>query len=124
MGWTTTGLRPLGHYVLVRLDEQTAHSPSGVLYIPDACREQQTTGVVIAVGPGKFDEHGVLRRCELQPGDRVFVGKWNGFELEPPDDDASARGRYWVLDMTALWNKRGRTAGSLREADIYAKVEP
>lgn len=123
MGWRTDKIRVLGHYVLVKLDEQVAHYGSGLLERPDYWREQQTLATVIAVGPGRMDEHGVWRESGLRAGDRVVCGKWNGTELNTPSDEPDARGRYWMLDTRQLYMKRGRTAESLREADVYAVVE-
>lgn len=125
MGWRTDKIRMLGHYVLVKLDAQRTHYGSGLLETPDYWREQQTTATVIAVGPGRMDEHGVWRESGLRVGDRVMLGKYNGLVMsEPPDDDddAEARERYWVLDMRQLWQKRGRTLETLRECDVYARV--
>jgi co-chaperonin GroES (HSP10) len=124
MSWTTKTLRPRNHLVLVRLDEQVTHYGSGLIETPEYWREQQVLGTVIAVGPGMVEAGGLRRKSEIEPGMRIVCGKFNGLELEPPDDEPDARGRYWLLETAQLWTPRGRTAESLREADVYAWVEP
>jgi len=44
-------------------------------------------GEVVAVGPGKTDEHGKLQPMGVKPGDKVLFGKYSGqeFKLESQD---------------------------------------
>lgn len=93
MSWTQ--MRMVGARVLVRLHEQRSHV--GAIEIPDDYRKQQETAVVLAVGP--------RAPRELHVGCTIVLGKWNGVEVDAPDDDPEGKGRYWVLD--ADHQKRG-----------------
>lgn len=70
-------VEPLSNRVVIhRLEDGT--SKGGIL-IPDALINAQTfTGEVIAVGPGKRDEQGVLWPCTLKLGDVVIFWKGAG----------------------------------------------
>ena len=70
-------LKPLQDRVLVqRVDSEKV--TAGGIVIPDAAAEKADQGVVLAVGPGKYDEHGVLHAVAAQPGDRVLYSKFAG----------------------------------------------
>lgn len=70
-------LKPLQDRVLVqRVDSEKV--TAGGIVIPDAAAEKADQGVVLAVGPGKYDEHGVLHAVAVQPGDRVLFSKFAG----------------------------------------------
>lgn len=84
-------IRPLSDHVLVELDEATDKSS---LVIPDAARNKDIgsrTGVVLAVGPGKwhevrrYSESHILnplrfKKTSLRPGDRVVIGHYSDWE--------------------------------------------
>jgi co-chaperonin GroES (HSP10) len=63
-------MRPLGDRVLVELDE----SPNEVhgIIVPEAYKEKNFEGVVLAIGPAVTD---------VKVGYRVFVGKFAGIEF-------------------------------------------
>lgn len=70
-------LKPLHDRVLVeRVDSEKV--TAGGIVIPDTAAEKADQGVVLAVGPGKRDEHGVLHAVSLQSGDRVLFSKFAG----------------------------------------------
>lgn len=109
MSWSK--IRPLGANVLVRLDEREKMY-RGVLHIPDDAQRQPQSAVVIAVGPGYIADRRVTDNrgyqkpnewrkggeripLEVQPGDRVLVGKWNGVPIESPDHDPE--GEYYMV---------------------------
>jgi chaperonin GroES len=70
-------LKPLLDRVLVeRVDSEKV--TAGGIVIPDTATEKADQGVVISVGPGKYDEHGVLHSVPVQPGDRVLFGRLAG----------------------------------------------
>jgi chaperonin GroES len=37
---------------------------------------------VVAVGPGKVDDHGKRVPLELKKGDRILIGKYSGTEVK------------------------------------------
>ena len=79
-------LKPLQDRVLVqRVDSEKV--TAGGIVIPDAAAEKADQGVVLAVGPGKYDEHGVLHAVPLQTGDRVLFGKFAGQTVKVEDKE-------------------------------------
>jgi chaperonin GroES len=93
-------LRPLSDRVIVRQSEAEEKTKSGIL-LPDTAKEKPTKGKVIAVGPGKFDEHGKRMDLGVRAGDTVYYGKYSGTDVE-------VDGQKFVI---------------LREADILGVLE-
>lgn len=89
-------IRPMSDHILVELDECSA--PTTRLLVPDVARNQEIgtrTGIVLAVGPGKWHEDRsgwkepipshislplVFRPTKLKPGDRVLIGHFSDWE--------------------------------------------
>ncbi|MCA1840918.1 MAG: co-chaperone GroES [Actinomycetota bacterium] len=74
------GLKPLGDRVLVRAEDSEEQLPSG-LVIPDTAKEKPQEGLVLAVGPGGFQE-GARVPLEVKEGDRVIFSKYGGTEVK------------------------------------------
>jgi chaperonin GroES len=70
-------IRPLHDRVIVKRLDNERKTASGIV-IPDNVAEKPDQGEVVAVGPGKRDEHGKLIPVELKVGDRVLFGKYAG----------------------------------------------
>jgi chaperonin GroES len=70
-------IRPLHDRVIVKRLDNERKTASGIV-IPDNVAEKPDQGEVVAVGPGKRDDHGKLIAVELKPGDRVLFGKYAG----------------------------------------------
>lgn len=74
-------IKPLGDRVVVRdltEDESGKKSASGII-IPSSIdtKEKSDQGVVVAVGPGKWDEDGEKRvPMEVKVGDKVLFSSW------------------------------------------------
>jgi chaperonin GroES len=63
----------------VEAEETTA----GGIVLPDAAREKQQRGKVLAVGPGKLMEKtGARGKMSVSVGDEVFYGKYAGTEVD------------------------------------------
>jgi len=76
-----TKIRPLQDRVIVkRLKEE--EKTKGGLYIPDSAKEKPVEGTVLAVGNGKVNEDGTVRRLDVKEGDRVLFGKYSGTEVK------------------------------------------
>jgi chaperonin GroES len=73
-------VKPLADRVVVRALEETEQMRGG-LYIPDTAKEKPQQGEVVAVGPGKFDEHGKRVPMDVKAGDKVLYGKYSGTEV-------------------------------------------
>jgi len=52
----------------------------GGIFIPDAAADRSTTGVVVAVGPGAMNQHGVFKRAPVNVGDEVMFSPHGGME--------------------------------------------
>ena len=74
-------IRPLYDRILVkRLEEQG--KTAGGLYIPDTAKEKPMEAVVVAVGNGKIQENGSLRKLEIKAGDKVLFTKYSGSDIK------------------------------------------
>jgi|SRR5690606_1270704 len=77
-----TSLRPFEDRVLIMPDKPRTMTEAG-LYLPESAVEKELpeTGVVVAAGPGKYI-NGILNPVTVEPGDRVYYGKYAGTEIE------------------------------------------
>ena len=74
-------IRPLHDRVVVeRLDEE--RKSAGGIVIPDNVAEKPDQGEVIAVGNGKVQEDGTVRKLDVKAGDRILFGKYSGTEVK------------------------------------------
>lgn len=74
-------LKPLADRVIVRQSEAEEKTASGIL-LPDTAKEKPTKGKVIAVGPGKLDDHGKRHEVAVRVGESVYYGKYSGTDVE------------------------------------------
>ena len=70
-------IRPLHDRVIVKRLEAVTTTASGIV-LPDSAGEKPDQGEIIAVGPGKRDEAGMLIAMDVKVGDRVLFGKYSG----------------------------------------------
>jgi chaperonin GroES len=93
-------IRPLGDRVVVRplTDEELGTVSASGIIIPDSAKkEKPEQGIVIAVGPGKWDEDGEKRMAmEVKEGDRVVFSKYGFDELKIENDE------YFIVSETAI----------------------
>ena len=74
-------IRPLYDRILVkRLEEQ--QKTAGGLYIPDSAKEKPLEALVVAVGAGKVQEDGSLRKLEVKAGDKILFSKYSGSDIK------------------------------------------
>lgn len=82
----TSPIKPLGDRVIVRPltpEELGTISASGIIIPESAKKEKPEQGIVIATGPGKWDEDGEKRiPMEVKEGDRVVFSKYGFDELK------------------------------------------
>ena len=80
---------PLGDRVLVQPlqvgDEKTL--ASGIIIPDTAEKEKPSQGTVVAVGPGRIDEHGKRVPMQVAKGDRIVFSKYGYDEIEIDDED-------------------------------------
>ena len=79
-------LQPLNDRALVKRLESEEKTAGG-LYIPDTAKEKPSKGIVVAVGPGKFDEAGKRIPMTVKVGDQVLFNKYAGTEVKLDDVD-------------------------------------
>lgn len=68
-------LKPIHDRIVIRLVEAETQTKSGI-FIPDAAQEKPSQGDVVAAGPGRTTEDGVLVPNQVKVGDRVLFGKY------------------------------------------------
>lgn len=72
-----------GDRVMVKPDEPLKVSAGGILLPPSAQKKEEvTTGLVIATGPGMLMKNGNRWPIPVLPGERVIYGKRAGTPLE------------------------------------------
>jgi chaperonin GroES len=77
-------LRPLGDRVVVESIEKEDVTPSGIV-LPETAKEKPQEGLVLAVGPGRWDEDGEKRiALDVKEGDKVLYAKYAGTEVKLP----------------------------------------
>jgi len=79
-------IRPLYDRVLVKrvAEEDTT---AGGLIIPEAAKEKQARGQVVAVGNGRVDKEGNVRALDVKKGDEVLFGECAGTEIKVEGED-------------------------------------
>ncbi len=78
-GWEPTGNRL---FVIPETEEKTA----GGIILPESAQEKSQIGCVIAVGPGKKDEHQKVVPVTIPAGSRVLYGKYSGTKHQLSQD--------------------------------------
>jgi chaperonin GroES len=74
-------IRPLYDRILVkRIEEQ--QKTAGGLFIPDSAKEKPMEAIVVAVGNGKVQDNGELRKLEVKAGDKILFAKYSGNEIK------------------------------------------
>ena len=74
-------IRPLQDRVIVKRVKEDEKTKGGII-IPDTAKEQPIEGEVIAVGNGKANDKGEVRKLDVKDGDRILFGKYSGTEVK------------------------------------------
>ena len=74
-------LQPLGDRLIVKVLEEDAMTPSGIV-LPDTAQEKPQRGNVLAVGPGPRDEDGEHIKMDVEKGDEIIFSKYGGTEIK------------------------------------------
>lgn len=74
-------LIPLGDRVLIKQDQAEETTASG-LYLASDSQEKPQSGIVLAVGEGKFDKNGNRIPMPVAVGDHVVFAKYGATEVE------------------------------------------
>ncbi|MEY3783784.1 MAG: hypothetical protein RLZZ230_106 [Candidatus Parcubacteria bacterium] len=97
---TISPIQPLGDRIIVRplteLELGTV-SASGIIIPDTAKKEKPEQGIVIATGPGKWDESGTKRiPLEVKIGDRVIFSKYGFDELKYQNEE------YYIVSEASI----------------------
>lgn len=79
-------IRPMHDRVIVKRLKEEEKTKGGII-IPDSAKEKPIEGEVLAVGNGKVQEDGSLRKLDVKVGDRILFGKYSGTEVKVDGDD-------------------------------------
>ena len=74
-------IRPLQDRILVKRVPEAEKTKGGII-IPDTAKEKPIEGKVVAVGNGKVQDDGTVRKLDVQVGDTVLFGKYGGTEVQ------------------------------------------
>ena len=75
-------LKPLGDRVIVEPIEKEETTASGIV-LPETAKEKPQEGLVLAVGPGRWDDEGEKRiALDVTEGDKVLYAKYAGTEVK------------------------------------------
>lgn len=90
-------IMPLGDRVVLKPNEKGGEKrlPSGIIIPPSADKERPMSGVVVAVGPGKYED-GKLVPMHLKKGDEVLFAKYGYEEVKIEGED------YFILSETSV----------------------
>jgi chaperonin GroES len=78
-------MRPLADRVIVEPLEGEEKTASGLL-LPETAKEKPQEGLIVAIGPGRWDEDGKKRvEMEVKLGDKVVFAKYSGSEIKLDD---------------------------------------
>lgn len=73
--------RPLHDRVLIERVEEEEKTKTGII-IPDAAREKQQRGKIVAVGKGRINEKGEVLKLDVKEGDIVLFEKYGGEDIK------------------------------------------
>ncbi len=108
-----TNVVPLTDHIVLKAVEQEEITMSGLI-IPDTAKEAPQHGRVIAVGPGKLNEQGVMETMELKAGDRILYQKYTGQEVTVDSTD------YIVIKFQDVLARLEDAPGAKRSAPAPA----
>lgn len=74
-------LKPLTDRVVIKMTEAEETTKSGLI-LSSAAKEKPQTATVVAVGPGAYNENGVLIPMGVKAGDKVITSKYSGTEVK------------------------------------------
>jgi len=82
---TKLSIKPLHDKVIVRRDEAETVTASGI-FLPETAKDQQKTGVVLAIGDGALNrDTGERIPLSVANGDRVIFSSYAGNEVTLTD---------------------------------------
>lgn len=89
-------LEPIGDRIIIQPTKLSETTKSG-LVLPDTAQEKSQEGKVIAVGPGRHTDKGLLINIDVKVGDNVLYAKYSGTEFKEDGKDYVIVGNSSVL---------------------------
>lgn len=87
MAKQNSAIQPLSGNVLIKPADAETKTASGII-LPDTAKKESQTGIVMAVGPGEFDEDGEKRLpIGVKVGQKVMYKKWGGNEVKVGNEE-------------------------------------
>ncbi len=77
---TKVAIKPLEDRIVIQTVDAESTTASG-LVIPDTAKEKPQEGIVLAVGPGRFED-GNRVPLDVSVGDKVLYSKYGGTEVK------------------------------------------
>ena len=77
---TKTHIKPLEDRIVVSVQDSEQTTASGIV-IPDTAKEKPQEGLVLAVGPGRFED-GARVPLDISEGDTIIFSKYGGTEVK------------------------------------------
>jgi chaperonin GroES len=75
-----TTINPLGNRVLIKRSK--AQTTKGGILLPDSAQKKPQEGIVVAIGPGKIDENGIIEKLNVKEGDAILFSSYSGTEVK------------------------------------------
>lgn len=126
-------LKPLQDWALIQRIEPKEMTAAGII-IPDSAKDKPTEGVVLAIGPGKFEtekgekkEKGKKKKfvpTVLKPGQRIIYGKYSAREFEFDRDTivlVREEDVLGIVEETQLVEKRPFAVAEKHEGPVAVK---
>mgnify|MGYP003352181216 CR=1 FL=1 len=92
-------IKPLHDRVVVRVQDSETRTESGIV-IPDNAKEKPTTGHVLAVGPGHYD-NGTFVATSITEGAKVLFGQHAGQKVKVEDEEVTILRENDILAVLA-----------------------
>ena len=74
-------LRPLGDRLVIKPTPREEMTKTGIV-LPDTAKEKPQEGLVLAAGPGAFDNEGKRTAMDVKEGQKVLYAKYAGTEFK------------------------------------------
>ena len=97
---TASKLQPLGDRVVVKPTPREETTKSGIV-LPDTAKEKPQEGLILAVGPGAFDNDGKRMAMDVKVGQKVLYGKYAGTEFKVDDEELLIVSQKDILAIVA-----------------------
>jgi chaperonin GroES len=73
-------IKPMGDRIVVQREE--AKQMKGGILLPESAQKKPREGRVVAVGPGKVDDKGKVKKMNVNVGDTVLFSSYGGTDYK------------------------------------------